>query len=269
MEEHVVEAAFNYLAPMQERPYYYAHEAPRGERWRNTHGDRRTLTVHDARDVPDASLDREGFELVRIESEFDPSDARSVRNVYFPEVERAVREAAGAERVVSFDFNLRAGDGKGLGGVSGTQQPVRFVHNDYTEASGPQRVRDVMGVEAEVLLPYRFAVVNVWKPLHGPVLEAPLAFCDARGIEPGDLVATDLRYVDRVGEIYSLTWNAKHRWYYYSKMQTDEALLLKCYDSDPDRARFTAHSAFDLPDTPTGAPARESIEVRTLVFWRS
>jgi hypothetical protein len=33
------------------------------------------------------------------------------------------------------------------------------------------------------------------------------------------------------------------------------------------RARFTAHSAFDDPTSPPDAPARESIEVRTLVFF--
>jgi hypothetical protein len=32
-------------------------------------------------------------------------------------------------------------------------------------------------------------------------------------------------------------------------------------------ARFTAHSAFDDPTSPADAPARESIEVRTLAFF--
>ena len=265
----MVEAAFNYLAPMDERPYYYAHTPPEGQPWRNTHGDRRTLSVHDARENPTASLDREGFELAQLDSQCDPYQAGSVRSVYFPEVERAVRDTTGAARVVAFDFNLRAGDGEGLGGLDDTQQPVRFVHNDYTVGSGPQRVRDLMGDEAAALLEHRFAVINVWKPIQGPVLETPLAFCDAQGIEPDHLVATDLRYEDRTGEIYSLTWGAGHRWYYYPCMQTDEALLLKCYDSDTQRARFTAHSAFDDPETPTNAPPRESIEVRTLVFWRN
>ena len=50
-------------------------------------------------------------------------------------------------------------------------------------------------------------------------------------------------------------------------MQKDEVMLLKCYDSDPRRARFTAHSSFDNPTSPPDAPARESIEVRTLVFF--
>jgi hypothetical protein len=49
-------------------------------------------------------------------------------------------------------------------------------------------------------------------------------------------------------------------------MQTDEAILIKCYDSAPDKARFTAHSAFEDPTAPTDVLPRESIELRTLVF---
>ena len=51
-----------------------------------------------------------------------------------------------------------------------------------------------------------------------------------------------------------------HRWFYYSRMRADEAMLLECYDSDPGRARFTAHTAFDDPTSPPN-------EVRTLAFF--
>ena len=50
-------------------------------------------------------------------------------------------------------------------------------------------------------------------------------------------------------------------------MQADEALLLKCFDSATDRARFTAHTAFEDESSPPDALARESIEVRTLAFF--
>jgi len=49
-------------------------------------------------------------------------------------------------------------------------------------------------------------------------------------------------------------------------MTNDEVLLIKGWDSlDDGRARFTPHGAFHLSDTHEDAPARESIEVRTLV----
>src|SRR5206468_11210325 len=125
------------------------------------------------------------------------------------------------------------------------QPPVRFPHNDYPDRPGPQRVRNCLPAdEAEGLLRNRFAVINVWKPIRGRVEESPLAVCDARTIRPQDLVTSDLRYRDRVGEVYSLRFNPAHRWFYYSRMRANEAMLLKCFDSDPGRARFTAHTAF-------------------------
>lgn len=57
------------------------------------------------------------------------------------------------------------------------------------------------------------------------------------------------------------------RWFYYPAMRADEAILIKCFDSDPGRTRFTAHSAFDDPTSPSDAAPRESIEVRTIVFF--
>jgi len=82
------------------------------------------------------------------------------------------------------------------------------------------------------------------------------------------LIGTERRYPDRVGEIYHLSYNADHRWFYFPDMQTDEAIVFKCYDSLKDgRARWSAHAAFDDPNSPLNAPARESIEMRTLAFF--
>jgi hypothetical protein len=50
-------------------------------------------------------------------------------------------------------------------------------------------------------------------------------------------------------------------------MQLDEALLIKCYDSRTDVARFTPHTAFADPATPPDAPPRQSIEFRTIAFF--
>ena len=133
--------------------------------------------------------------------------------------------------------------------------------------SGPQRVRDLLPAEAEELLRGRVQIVNLWRPLHGPVQDAPLAVCDALSVAQEDLLASDLVYRDRIGETYSVTYNPAHRWFYLSAMTPDEVLLLKCYDSSTDgRARFAPHSAFTDPTAPADAPLRESIELRTLVF---
>ena len=106
-------------------------------------------------------------------------------------------------------------------------------------------------------------VINLWRPIRGPVLDAPLAMADGRTVDPDDLVASDLIYPNRKGETYSVRYNPAHRWYYVPRMTADEALLLKCYDSSTDgRTRFGPHTAFIDPTTPAGAAPRESIEVR-------
>jgi hypothetical protein len=131
-------------------------------------------------------------------------------------------------------------------------------------------VRDFFGDEADELLRGRVQVINVWRPIRGPLQDAPLAVCDAGSVAPGDLVPADLVYRDRVGETYGVKFNPEHRWYYVSDMQPDEALLLKCYDSATDgRARFAPHTAFEDPTAPADKLPRESIELRTLVFHQA
>jgi hypothetical protein len=121
--------------------------------------------------------------------------------------------------------------------------------------------------EAERLLGGRVQIINVWRPIRGPLWDTPLAVCDARTVRPEQLVASDLVYANRIGETYSVIFDPEHRWYYAPQMRADEALLLKCYDSRTDgRARFAPHSAFTDPTAPPDAPPRESIEIRALVF---
>jgi len=146
-------------------------------------------------------------------------------------------------------------------------QPATRVHVDHTSRSGPQRVRDLLPDEAEELLKGRVQVINLWRPIRGPLLDSPLAVCDARTVDPADLVPSDLVYRERVGETYSVTYNPAHEWYYVPEMRREQALLLKIADTKTDgRARFMPHTSFTDPTTPPDAFPRESIELRTLIF---
>jgi hypothetical protein len=157
------------------------------------------------------------------------------------------------------------GTGRQSGGP--VRGPTGRVHVDQTKKSGPDRLRFGFGPDAEDLLLGRFAIVNVWRPIRGPLLDAPLALCDARSVAKENLVASDLVFKDRVGETYAVTNSPEQRWFYCPRMTRNEALLLKCYDSATDVARFAPHGAFDDPTTPPSAPPRESIELRALVFF--
>jgi len=194
-------------------------------------------------------------------------DADELKRVYYPEVEALVKKVSGAARVVVFDHTLRSGD-EAEREAKLAREPVLYVHNDYTEWSGPQRVRDLLPGEAEALLQGRFAIIQVWRATNKPVQSNPLAIADARSLLPADLIRAERRYPNRVGETYRIGYNPDHRWFYFPRMRRDEALVFKVFDSAKDgRARFTAHSSFNDPNTPAGAPPRQSIEARTLAFF--
>jgi uncharacterized metal-binding protein len=262
-------APLGFTAPTAEKLVSYNYPPPPGIPARNGQGEEHQVPIHDARAVAaELSLDREGFVLLRYASAVaNFYDEAEIAAVYYPECERLIREATGAARVLAFDHITRNAAMAALAG-SGVKSPAKRVHNDYTAKSAPQRVRDLMGEEAEKLLAGRFAIINLWRPIRGPLLDSPLALCDAQSLAEENLLPTDLKYPDRTGEIYSVTYNPRQRWYYFPKMQPDEAVLIRCFDSALDgAARFSAHGAFDDPQTPADAPLRESIEVRTLVFY--
>jgi len=265
-----VDAALNYLGRMIERPHTYTYDPPAGVARSNIVNEPHVVPIYDARVVaPGATVDREGFAVLHHRSAVqDFYDEGELKRVYYPETERAVLAATGAARVFVFDHTVRRrvhGANDRIVGLP--RQPVPRVHVDHTEKSGPQRVRDLLGDEAEALLKGRVQVINLWRPIRGPLRDAPLAVADARTVAAEDLVASDLIYPDRTGETYSVRYNPAHRWFYVPGMLPDEALLLKCYDSARNGvARFAPHTAFDDPTAPANVLPRESIEMRTLVF---
>jgi hypothetical protein len=264
-----VEAELNYLAPTSSKPRTYTYDPPAGVPQTTVVNEPHRVEIRDARPFASTvSLDEEGFGLLRHHSRVSGfNDEDEIRTVYFPETEDLLKDITGADRVFIFDHTVRrriwgAEDRRG-----GLRQPVARVHVDHTERSGPQRVRDLLPDEAEDLLSGRVQIINLWRPIRGPVHDAPLAVCDALSVKSSDLVPSELVYPNRVGETYAVVFDPAHRWFYVPEMQTDEALLLKCYDSKTDgRARFAPHSAFIDPNAPANAAPRESIELRALVF---
>lgn len=268
-----VKATLNYLRPTSEKPRTYTFEPPTGVPATTVVSDPIEKAIINARFVAtDFGIDREGFALKKHTSSVQNFyDDEEVKRVYYPEAQRLLKEVTGADRVHVFDHTVRRRvPGRDDRRSDGPRQPVSRVHVDHTAKSGPQRVRDLIPNEADALLQGRVQIINIWRPIRGPLLDAPLAVCDVQTVKPDQLVPSDLVYRDRVGETYSVYHHPDHRWFYYSGMNADEVLLLKCYDSKTDgRARFAPHTAFADPTTPPDAPARESIELRTLVFHTS
>jgi hypothetical protein len=274
-----VEAVVNYLLPTNERPRLYAR--PPGTRTA-VGQDPHVLRIRDARPIAASlSLDEHGFELIHHDTAVQNFyDNEEVKAVYYPEVEQALKRATGADRVFIFEHTTRRGGVRdnlfssrqpGVEDLrAGSRPPASRVHVDNTAKSGPQRVRELLPSDADALLRGRVQIINLWRPIRGPLRDSPLALCDASTVAFGDLVPSDLILPDRrVIETYQVTYNPAHRWFYVPEMQTNEAVLLKCYDSEVDgRARFAPHGAFIDPTAPEDAPPRESIEVRTVVFHK-
>ena len=214
------------------------------------------------------SLDENGFVLVEHRTAVrDFFDKAELERVYYPEVSQLIRSVSGAARVIAFDHTLRSGE-EAEREARGIREPLSSAHNDYTEWSGPNRVRELMGEEAETLLKRRFAIIQVWRAINQPIQCNPLAIAHSKSVAPEDLLIAERRYPHRIGQTYRLKYSPAHRWFYFPQMGRDEALVFKVFDSETDgRARFTPHASFDDPSTPLGAPPRQSIEARALAFF--
>jgi len=226
------------------------------------------------------------------------TDDKAVREGYYAEVENLLRQKlGGVKKVVIFDHTIRRRQ------EGSSRRPVQSVHVDQTPGAAEARVRRHLPAgEVEELLKGRYALINVWRPIENPASDFPLAIIDWRSTAPKDFVKVDLLYPmredtddddrgkERVpdvasyastegyevkGETYSVAPNEKHRFLYVKDMTPDETMFIKCFDSRGEGlpngraglAAATPHTAFEDPATPPDAKARQSIEVRCLVFY--
>ena len=264
-----IEATLNYFLDTGEKPFTATGGAGSLDVRTGGGRDPRRVEIRNGRrEASDFTLDRNGFRFVPHATKVaDFFDEAEIRATYYPEMEALVKAQSGASRVVVFDHTLRTADDEAREARK-IREVVRRVHNDYTEWSGPQRLRDILPQEADALLRRRFALVQVWRPIRHPVETFPLAICDAKSLAGADLVVSERRYPNRIGQTYAITYNPAHRWYWFPRMRREEALVFKVYDSlKHGVARWTAHTAFDDPTSPPGARPRESIEIRTLALF--
>ncbi len=163
--------------------------------------DRKPMTVQNGRLFGDRlSLDEQGFVFVAHPTQVaDFFDAEQLKSVYYPEVEQLTRRESGASRVVIFDHTLRSGD-ETERETKLIREPVLSAHNDYTEWSGPNRVREIFPDEANELLKHRFAIIQVWRAINQPIRANPLALADAKSVAMDDLLVAERRYPHRVGQ---------------------------------------------------------------------
>jgi hypothetical protein len=225
------------------------------------------------------SLDVEGFAFARHETKVhDFWDDAELAAVYTPEVAALIAAHTGASEVVVFDHTRRSTVLEHRDERL-ARDPAAAAHTDYTDKSARDRLRDVITdpAEAERRLGKRFAIVNAWRSMTGPIEQWPLALCDARSID--DALLHTVERMDntrkepsfeysRPSQTRHAEYDAGNRWYWFPRMDRDEVILLKNFDTAIDgTARYALHSAIEDPTTPADAAPRESIESRALVFF--
>jgi len=275
-----VKATLTYIAPSTEPLYnYYLMEPPDGRKPSNEVPDPREVTIRDLR-LEDCRLDVQGFELVSfrptVEDIYDPTQRAAS---FDPEVAALVKRCTGAIEARVFSPFLRGEEAqrRNPGSISA---PSAFVHVDFTHESGPMYFEQILGDDANRLRGRRYAIINVWRPIVGPLQDRPLTLCDARTVRAPDLARSKAySRMDDQGlnsgtgkvyeaETYAVTYNRAHRWYFAPEMMPDEAVLLKNYDSALSGvSRFTPHTSFTDPNSPASLVPRASIEVRVLTVW--
>jgi len=271
-----VQAEVEFLSRRTERPIYYASSAGRNAKHDiDQPMNIVSVDVSDARERVDADASREfgqhpsGFDLLKFETRVDNFlDHNQLESLYEPEIVEFLKKVTGGYRVHIFDHTVRASD-PDLREAKNVREPATLVHNDYTPNSGFVCLQENLGDDADELAQGRFQIINVWRPLTDPIEDYPLALVDARSLTADHLVDTERRAPNHVGEIQLALHDPQQRWFYYSAMRPEEVLMFKTFDSvDGGTHPCSIHTAIHLPNAPSDAKPRESVETRAFVFYR-
>lgn len=230
-------------------------------------GEDHQVTIHDVRPlIPDLALEKNGFVVVEGASGITDYTDETQLARYCRDTEALVARLTGADKVISFGAVIRTN----ATGTHGHNQPAFGAHVDYGARTVADYTHDYLpGEEAERRLKGRHMLINVWRPIT-TVQSTPLAVADASTVKREDLFQSEVRGglggVARSLWGFNLAYQPDHKWYWVPQMRPAQALAFKLFDSDGGAVQFTAHSAFEIPGTPADAPARQSVELRTIAY---
>ncbi|KAJ2987203.1 hypothetical protein NUW58_g4636 [Xylaria curta] len=225
-------------------------------------------------------------------------DSDEIKKLIYPEAEEFVKKITKATRVHCISHLIRRNtveaniealkkreadvgrDNISDKEVLGNTFPGRYAHIDQSGQGARTLLRDNLPDEAEELTKTRWGTVNLWRPIR-TIRRDPLGVCDGRTVDDEDLVPIDLNlppkntnsgYEDASRgngfQTLEVRTNPKHKWYYLSEMQPDEALVFKCYDTKDSSKSRCCHASFQHPQIVDDTP-RESMEMRFFVFYEN
>ncbi|CAG9949516.1 unnamed protein product, partial [Clonostachys rosea f. rosea IK726] len=166
------------------------------------------IDIHDIRGNEDAfKIDTHGFQLVRDSTSMSNDDFEQdsiIRQRYYPEIISLVTKTLGLPGL----FHLST---RGCG-CDRKRKPLVAAHIDQTPASSRKRLAHHLGDDVAVHEHQRFQIINVWRPLFGPLEDYPLALGDCRTFDfDRDGEPTDLVFPHYIGESMNLYHNAAHQ----------------------------------------------------------
>jgi len=109
-------------------------------------------------------------------------------------------------------------------------------------------------------------MVNIWKPLFGPLRDWPLMFCQPSSLRDSDIETCDNVYDDHIEESLSVHYRSDQDWFYLDGQLETEVVIFQGADSKIGRCAGVPHCAFNERKIDSARP-RESIECRALVFY--
>lgn len=245
-----------YSAPPDgQKPFFKVTEA-NGVGFKNYACSSHPVLIRDVREHPTQRpfrLSVESFKLLRglpAPPDIDISDDDQVKVAYSEIAKQLVRaHVPGVQDVVVFDQTVRraSADAK-------LNRPVKKVHVDQSFNAGFLRAQEHLPKEqADAVLEgkLRLRIINVWRPLHGPISDHPLCLAESASVPDSDLVEIDHIYHSRKGETYHCRYRGvtDHRFWYLSSMETSDGWMIQCFDSQLDpqgRRRRCVHASFEM-----------------------
>ncbi|KAL4787534.1 hypothetical protein BJX76DRAFT_354023 [Aspergillus varians] len=278
------------------KPYNLRFAPPDDLPRNNLQREKRRVTIKDARDM-DVSIDVNGFCLVRLSTSMTYSDFNHPSQI---EGTYARKLAANLEpifntrhvRVMDYLVRRRHRDYPNSNGKDFVNpQPAGLAHLDFSLDEAVRMLRTMYGDRVAEILQPRWQVINVWRPLKGPLADWPLAVCDTQTFDAArDSLASDAVYPEWTYENVMVHYNPRQAWYYFHALEVGETMLFKYADSDASASgdmsaecflsfvvsfvlkRSTncsacPHVAFPNPRASPEEPPRESIESRVFVLY--
>ncbi|GAQ39216.1 hypothetical protein AtubIFM56815_007665 [Aspergillus tubingensis] len=282
IDEDTVQAKIQYLVKDEQhqhvKPYYLHFQYDSDIAPTNTAADDRIVPIHNARnlDIPSKEMFSEyGFTQLHLDCPLAPEEYyydKRVEEVLYPQYKSLARELfPEAERVEVLEHATRKRHPLWLSeGIErhelDTNQPSDYVHIDMTASSAAKCSIKQFNIHPKTYS--RFIVVNLWKPIRGPVYDFPITVCDRRTVDyASQTTAMDIVARDYVNENTRIYYDEKHKWYYWHGLQANEVIAFVQADSRAENSAGVPHTAFKDPRNSDSTQLRESIEARVFVYF--